>query len=344
MDPSLETTKQYPFNIHSTKIWQELQTLADDNDLAATQVPELGYTLGKKGWNPQPVVEKEKARRKERLERMRQFEEKRQAREAQKTGVKTDSSTTTPTVHSKGRNERIQRLREHEAQLGDRIMSNDRKRNGMKTAQVTVPVNPKQQDDLVTVATKNGRIDSVLAIISSQIKGFVTTQGTVSASRISLLQEETPIQLVLEKLCTDNPWQWWEDSAGNFVLIDPETYKNSCQNTEKNDVKFAFPHQVAPPPRLTPMPDKNSPPVTVATSDGRLGSVCEILSKQTNLTFTLHGTVNGENRVTVLAQNQPLEVVLEIICSPKNWVWWKDSEMSYAMSDQVYYQENIQQK
>jgi hypothetical protein len=303
VDPSLDKKTKVSFDIDAPDLWKALQEMAKEKELVAFELPDVGYTLGNKDW----TVEKA----------LQTMEDEKEAR--------------------------IQQFREHQKKIRQVIQRKREQRsspNPPATAeQTTVSLQKKQ--GLVTVAIKNGKIDSVLAIISSQIKGFVTTQGTVSGSRISLLQEEVPIQMVLEQLCTDMPWYWWEDSAGNYVLIDLETYQSQFKN---NQMEFHFPHQVTAPPRLTPAPDKNSPPVTVATSDGRLGSVCEILSKQTNLTFTFHGTVTGEKLVTILAEQQPLEMVLELICSPNNWVWWKDSEMSYAISDQVFYQKNIQQK
>lgn len=79
----------------------------------------------------------------------------------------------------------------------------------------------------VTVATNDGRVDSVLAVISTQITGSVSPFGKVPGSRVTIIAEEQPIETVLNMLANPNGWVWWREDNGDYGIADREYYEKN---------------------------------------------------------------------------------------------------------------------
>ncbi len=80
--------------------------------------------------------------------------------------------------------------------------------------------------------------------------------------------------------------------------------------------------------------------VTVATNDGRIDSVLAVISTQIDATVSPFGKVPG-SRVTIIAEDQPIESVLNMLANPNNWVWWREDNGDYGIADRDYYEKNI---
>lgn len=80
---------------------------------------------------------------------------------------------------------------------------------------------------MVTVATSDGKIDSVLAIISTQIEGSVSPFGKVAGNRVTILAEEQPVEAVLNQLANPNGWVWWREDTGDYGISDREYYERT---------------------------------------------------------------------------------------------------------------------
>lgn len=79
----------------------------------------------------------------------------------------------------------------------------------------------------VTVATNDGRVDSVLAVISTQIEGTVSPFGKVPGSRVTIIAEEQPVETVLNMLANPNGWVWWREDNGDYGIADREYYERN---------------------------------------------------------------------------------------------------------------------
>ncbi|MCC5876448.1 MAG: type II secretion system protein GspD [Candidatus Sumerlaeia bacterium] len=80
--------------------------------------------------------------------------------------------------------------------------------------------------------------------------------------------------------------------------------------------------------------------VTIGMVDQQINTALSILSDQLPGTVTAFGNVSG-NRVTVLAEDQPVESVLNQIANPNGWVWWREDNGDYGIADRDYYERNV---
>lgn len=80
--------------------------------------------------------------------------------------------------------------------------------------------------------------------------------------------------------------------------------------------------------------------VTIALSDGRIESATAILSTQISGSVSIFGKA-ANTRVTVLAEEQPIESVLNMIANPAGFIWWKEDNGDYGISDREYYERNV---
>lgn len=80
--------------------------------------------------------------------------------------------------------------------------------------------------------------------------------------------------------------------------------------------------------------------VTIALSDGRIESATAILSTQISGSVSIFGKA-ANTRVTVLAEEQPIESVLNMIANPAGFIWWKEDNGDYGIADREFYERNI---
>lgn len=79
--------------------------------------------------------------------------------------------------------------------------------------------------------------------------------------------------------------------------------------------------------------------VEVAASDSPIEDVVAIINRQIPNSLFIHGKLAGQ-RVSVLADGQPVEEVLSSIANPKGWVWWKEKNGDYGLGDVEFYERN----
>lgn len=80
--------------------------------------------------------------------------------------------------------------------------------------------------------------------------------------------------------------------------------------------------------------------VTIGMVDQAVNTALSILSDQIPGTVTAFGNVAG-NRVTVLAEDAPIESVLNQIANPNGWVWWREDNGDFGIADKDFYERNI---
>ncbi len=80
--------------------------------------------------------------------------------------------------------------------------------------------------------------------------------------------------------------------------------------------------------------------VTIAMNDGRIESAAAVLSSQAGGSVTIFGKA-ANTRVTVIAEDQPIDSVLNSIANPGGFVWWRDDNGDYGIGDRDYYEKNI---
>ncbi len=79
--------------------------------------------------------------------------------------------------------------------------------------------------------------------------------------------------------------------------------------------------------------------VTIGMNGGAIESAAAVLSASIDGTVNIYGKAAGL-RVTVLAEDQPIETVLGMICNPNGLTWWEENG-DYGISDRQYFEQNI---
>lgn len=80
--------------------------------------------------------------------------------------------------------------------------------------------------------------------------------------------------------------------------------------------------------------------VTVGMNDGQIEQVAMILGAQIGTSVDVYGGAVGR-RVTIIAQDKPLEDTLDSLTARNGLVWWKRDDGRYGIADKAYYESNI---
>ncbi|MCD6386181.1 hypothetical protein J7M23_10455 [Candidatus Sumerlaeota bacterium] len=88
--------------------------------------------------------------------------------------------------------------------------------------------------------------------------------------------------------------------------------------------------QLSPQPRL----------VNIILNQGKIEQALAMIKEQTGINVIAKGRAAGQ-RIDIIAQNEPIETVLEKICSPRKWVYHKVDETTYEIMDEQTYREQV---
>lgn len=87
-------------------------------------------------------------------------------------------------------------------------------------------------------------------------------------------------------------------------------------------------------------PSAQPPLVNIILNQGKIEQALAMIKEQTGITILAKGRAAGQ-RIDIIAQNEPLETVLEKICSPRKWVYHKVDETTYEIMDEQTYREQV---
>jgi type II secretory pathway component GspD/PulD (secretin) len=105
--------------------------------------------------------------------------------------------------------------------------------------------------------------------------------------------------------------------------------------------RLAVPAAAEPQPEGEEKAAAGTPLVTVGMNEGRIEQAASIISSQINMPVNVYGKAAGA-KVTVIAQDQPVEAALGMISNPNGFIWWKDAAKGeYGIADKDYYEKNI---
>ncbi|CAN5201099.1 hypothetical protein BH09SUM1_BH09SUM1_25790 [soil metagenome] len=85
-----------------------------------------------------------------------------------------------------------------------------------------------------------------------------------------------------------------------------------------------------------------TPVVDIAANDEAIETVVAAINSQIPAVdaLKLFGKVSG-TCMTVSAEKEPLDVILNRMTKPNNWVWWRSDAGNYGMADREYYARNL---
>ncbi len=80
---------------------------------------------------------------------------------------------------------------------------------------------------IVTLAMNDGKIETAVAILSSQIDGNVSVFGGAAGARVTVLMEDQPIESALSAIANPNGFVWWREDNGDYGIADREYYERN---------------------------------------------------------------------------------------------------------------------
>lgn len=89
-------------------------------------------------------------------------------------------------------------------------------------------------------------------------------------------------------------------------------------------------------------PDPDSPKVTLIMSSGKPAQAAAMLAAQTKGIVAFSGAA-ADGQVTCIAQDLPIEQLLEQLALSNDWYWWRTEGGGYAIADREYYETNAYQ-
>ena len=178
----------------------------------------------------------------------------------------------------------------------------------------------------ITVMTKGTQIETAVAIINSQSPDSpVRLIGRASKATVSIEADGLPLEQVLTKLAEPAGLVWWHDASGYVIA------GKAYANTFGPDGEIAHKN----PALLPPAPSAKSPKVDVTVDQAKMADVLNAIGMQIDKPIKAHGTALG-SVISMQAEGQPAEVVIDRITTPGGLVWWHE-DGGYGVSDAEYY-------
>lgn len=173
------------------------------------------------------------------------------------------------------------------------------------------------------------------------------------AKKITINAREVTLEQAMDQIAKATGGQWWRTKDDRFVVGDARTYNEAKLKGEVAPERI--PAAAAKPGEAaakkpgtekstaaapTPAPAKEEPRATLVFNQGKIEQVLMALSQQTGVRISPEGKTSGL-RVDVIAKDQPLTDILDMIANPKGLVWWKKADGSYGIADKNYYETNV---
>jgi type II secretory pathway component GspD/PulD (secretin) len=93
-------------------------------------------------------------------------------------------------------------------------------------------------------------------------------------------------------------------------------------------------------PVALPAQGAADPKLEIALADGRMETFIMQFNSQSPRKLSVYGKV-AEQRVTIFADGESAESILNQVANKSGWVWWREDDGSFGLSDKEFYERNI---
>lgn len=142
------------------------------------------------------------------------------------------------------------------------------------------------------------------------------------------------------------PYRWLHLAAFCLLLAPVTVSGQDDQPGEEKQAPAATPAAATAPAPVAATAPAATPAavatnlVTLIMSDGRIEQAAAILAAQVGNGVTVYGKAAGA-KVTIIAQDTPIESALDMMANPSGLVWWRDDKGDYGIGDREYYERNV---
>jgi len=218
----------------------------------------------------------------------------------------------------------------------------------------------------LVLSERSAPISRIIDRIEGHTGVEIMLQGISPEERLIMMVGDVRLEEALDMMAAAKGWKWYQKDAGRIVLMpaDETAEESDPVESAQGESKAADGPSSDRAKRLAahekrireliqkrrqeqkaaeadePAAGEAEERVTIAAHDGRIDRLLEELSAQTDATIIPMGEVPG-SRVSIMAEDKPLEDVLSMLSEPNDWVWWRQDDGRYAMADRGYYEQEV---